>query len=154
MTHRRPPRLKGFDFLGPHRYFVTCCTLDRHDAFVKDEPALAVRSEILRTCNDRDFEEIALVLMPDHAHALVEGRTEVSAFTPFMTILRQRTAVAYRRVAGRRLWQDGYYEHVLRNEEDTREVAAYIIGNPIRKQLVERPGDYPYVWCKYGLEIV
>jgi REP element-mobilizing transposase RayT len=153
MTHRRPPRLTDFDYLGPHRYFVTCCTLDRHEAFVRDEPALAVRSEILRTSTACDFEEIALVLMPDHVHALFEGRTDAAAFIPFMTLLRQRAAVAYRRLVRRPLWQDGYHEHVLRDEERTRTVAAYIIGNPIRKQLVARVDEYPYVWCKYGLEI-
>ena len=45
MPHRRPPRLKGFDYLGPHRYFVTCCALGRHAAFVKDDPALACPGE-------------------------------------------------------------------------------------------------------------
>jgi putative transposase len=123
-------------------------------AFVKDDPTLAVRSEILRTSTECDFEEIALVLMPDHVHALFEGRTDAAAFIPFMTLLSQRTAVAYRRLVRRALWQDGYHEHVLRDEERTREVAAYIISNPIRKQLVERPDDYPYLWCKYGLEIL
>jgi putative transposase len=92
--------------------------------------------------------------MPDHLHALFDGRTDASAFIPFMTLLRQRTAIAYRRLTGRRLWQDGYYEHVLRDDEDTRAVAAYIICNPLRRALVERPRDYAYVWCKYGLEIV
>ena len=105
---------------------------------------------MLRTCTDCDFEEIALVLMPDHLHALFDGRTDASAFIPFMTLLRQRTAIVYRRMTGRRLWQAGYYEHVLRDEEDTREVVAYITWNPVRERLVERPEDYPYVWCNLG----
>ena len=89
--------------------------------------------------------------MPALVHALFEGRTDAAAFVPFMTLLRQRTAVAYRRLVRRPLWQDGYHEHVLRDEERTREVAAYIIGNPIRKQLVERPDDYPSSGSNRGL---
>ena len=54
----------------------------------------------------------------------------------------------------RRLWQDGYYEHLLRDEETTPSVVAYIIGNPVRSHLVEDPAQYPFVWCKYGLDLV
>ena len=31
----------------------------------------------------------------------------------------------------------GYYEHVLRREEDTMNVARYIFNNPVRKELVD-----------------
>ncbi len=30
-----------------------------------------------------------------------------------------------------------YYEHVLRREEDTMNVARYIFNNPVRKELVD-----------------
>src|SRR5512138_766374 len=29
----RPPRIKGFDYLGAYRYFVTFCTLERRAVF-------------------------------------------------------------------------------------------------------------------------
>ena len=40
--------------------------------------------------------------------------------------------------------QDGYHDHALRQEEDLRAVARYIIANPVRAGLVERIGDYPH----------
>lgn len=91
--------------------------------------------------------------MLDHVHGLFEGTSDGSAFVPFMELLRQRTAIAFKKLEGRRLWQPGYYEHVLRDEEDTRAVAFYIVGNPVRKGLVEMSEDYPYVWRKYGLRL-
>jgi len=34
---------------------------------------------------------------------------------------------------------------VLREEDDRLAVAAYIMANPIRARLCEKPADYPYV---------
>jgi hypothetical protein len=62
--------------------------------------------------------------MPDHLHLLMEGRNANSNFRSTMTLVRQRTAVAFhihRRVT---LWQHGYYERVLRADEQTKIVAG------------------------------
>ena len=37
------------------------------------------------------------------------------------------------RKAGCSLWQRGYYEHILRNQQDFDEAAGYITGNPVRR---------------------
>ena len=42
------------------------------------------------------------------------------------------------RKAGISLWQRGYYEHILRNQQDFNEAAGYIAGNPVRR--MEREG--------------
>ncbi|MDN5870076.1 MAG: transposase [Nitrococcus sp.] len=42
------------------------------------------------------------------------------------------------------LWQKGYHDHALRAEEDIKQVARYIIANPLRARLCNRVGDYPY----------
>ena len=42
------------------------------------------------------------------------------------------------RKAGISLWQRGYYEHILRNQQDFDEAAGYIAGNPFRR--LEREG--------------
>ena len=42
------------------------------------------------------------------------------------------------RKAGTSLWQRGYYEHILRNQQDFSEAAGYIQGNPARR--LEREG--------------
>jgi hypothetical protein len=54
-----------------------------------------------------------------------------------------------------RLWQKGYYERVLRDEEPTTDIIRYIIANPVRAGLVIEPGDYPFwgsgVYTRDGL---
>ena len=55
---------------------------------------------------------------------------------------KQRSGGAYARSRHTRLWQEGYYERVLREDDDARELARYIINNPVRADLVESPADY------------
>ncbi|MGB3974872.1 MAG: transposase [bacterium] len=39
---------------------------------------------------------------------------------------------AYRQSPGARLWQRGYYEHIIRNETDLIQIRDYILNNPSR----------------------
>ena len=48
-----------------------------------------------------------------------------------------------------RLWQKGYYDHLIRNEEDLIASARYIIANPLRAKLIANVADYPYWDCVY-----
>ena len=82
MPHRRPPRLKAFDYLGSYRNFVTCCSFDRHSAFIDRDAVDCVHEKILRTCAECDIEEIVSLFMPDHLHSLFEGLTAAAAFVP------------------------------------------------------------------------
>jgi hypothetical protein len=40
------------------------------------------------------------------------------------------------------LWQRAFYDHALRKDEDVRQIARYIIANPLRRGLVKDVGDY------------
>jgi putative transposase len=84
--------------------------------------------------------------MPDHLHLLVEGTAPDSNFRSFMRYLRRRTALEYRRLTLLDLWQDGYFERVLRDGEATATVIAYILENPVRAGLVRHWADYPFLW--------
>jgi len=151
MPLRRPRRLRAFEYRGRYRYFVTCCVHPRRPVFVDEARVWCVRAEILRTCTDRKFELIAAIYMPDHLHLLVQGASERALFTPFMTLLRQRCAIAFRRAYRATLWQDGYYERVLRREDDTVRVVEYMAGNPVRAGLVDCADAYPYLWSCVGV---
>jgi REP element-mobilizing transposase RayT len=98
----------------------------------------------------------AFVVMPNHAHGLVILRGHVGAgFKPAPTscegsltvepvgrhhslseIVRGFKALSARRIndlRGRRgapVWQRGFYEHVIRDEEDLDRVRRYIEANP------------------------
>lgn len=44
-----------------------------------------------------------------------------------------------------KLWQPSYYDHVLRKDEDILSVARYVVGNPVRKALVNHFADYEFI---------
>ena len=95
------------------------------------------------------------VIMPDHIHGIIEipkndNCRERSTTVPntktyrfgIPEIIRQFKSFSSKRInmfltqngykpflAGK-LWQKSYYEHIIRNEEDFREISEYIINNP------------------------
>jgi REP element-mobilizing transposase RayT len=84
--------------------------------------------------------------MEDHLHLLVEGESEDAHFVSMMTLLRQRTAIAYKCVRQQRLWQGGYFERVLRRADNVFDVIEYIRNNPTAADLPIERTRYPYVW--------
>ena len=48
------------------------------------------------------------------------------------------------------VWQRDFFEHRLRNDESRSQKADYILANPVRKQLVERPEDWAFVYFADG----
>ena len=84
--------------------------------------------------------------MPDHLHLVLEGMSQSSDFRHFAKVSKQRVDYVFRtQLAIRTTWQEGYYDRVLRPEEDPKAVARYIIENPVRAGLVTDPRDYPYL---------
>ncbi len=49
------------------------------------------------------------------------------------------------------LWAPAYHDRALRAEEDRREVARYLLNNPVRAGLEERVQAYPYWYCAWDI---
>src|SRR5690606_6994500 len=81
-----------------------------------------------------------LLLMPDHLHALVSFPMQESmrkVIAGFKEITAKGTGVE---------WQRDFFDHRLRNDESFEEKAHYIRMNPVRKELINRSEDWPWVW--------
>jgi REP element-mobilizing transposase RayT len=83
--------------------------------------------------------------MPDHLHLLVEGTSDEADLCGFVSAAKHRGAYAARKWIRGRLWQRGYYECVLRDEDHTRDVIRYILQNPVRAGLAKSPDEYPFL---------
>jgi REP element-mobilizing transposase RayT len=145
VRRRRPPRIGGFNYTGPHAYFLTICAFKRVPWFANHRCASETICELLRTAGDYGFAAIAYCLMPDHLHALLDGTRQDSNFRKCVSMFKQRSAFAHVRRHERPLWQDGYFEHIVRREEAIESIAAYIVANPIRAGLCTAAGEYPYL---------
>ena len=154
MRTGNPGHLKSFDYLGPHRYFLTFCVDQRLPTFTTWDRVDLVMRQFLRAAADEDMDISAYCFMPDHTHVLVEGRTERSDCRAFIKGAKQLSGYHYKQAFGRRLWQRYGYERVLRDDEGTLSVARYIVENPMRAGLVERVQEYPFLGSTYGMEAV
>jgi putative transposase len=101
--------------------------------------------QLLHTVDRFQFELTAYCFMPDHVHLLLTGMSKQSMFLPCFHAWRQVTGYGWRRMSKTRLWQEGYWDHVLRTEDDVLQCAAYIIQNPVRSGLVARASEYPFI---------
>ena len=43
-----------------------------------------------------------------------------------------------------KVWQRGFYEHILRSNESIIYKAIYIMENPLRKEIVKEVNEYPF----------
>ena len=59
-----------------------------------------------------------------------------------MEYFRRTSAFHFRREQGKRLWQEGYFDRVLRDEDATLDVVSYIVLNPVKAGLCADAGAY------------
>jgi REP-associated tyrosine transposase len=121
------------------------CTFKRSRYFRKASRAEQVRDQLLHTALDYHVEIIAYVLMPDHLHALITGLTDAADNRKCADAFRRTSSFHFNRVFASTLWQEGYFDRALRNEEATLDVVKYIVLNPVRAGLCARAIDYPYM---------
>ncbi len=141
----RPRRLEHFSYVGPALYFLTFCARNRRPTFVESSVFDATLGKFRNVAIRESFAVLAYCFMPDHAHLLVEGLKESSDLRRFAKLMKQHSGAAHALQTGQPLWQEGYYDRVLREEEDVKEVARYILDNPVRAGLVRTPSEYPYL---------
>ena len=168
---RVPPRL---DRLLPHNpvFFITACTHKRkrllanksvHDAFV---------SFSMRAYSDHNVAIGRYVIMPDHIHLFVCGPDDfelgrwVGALKQQLqkAIIGRNTQKLYATASptGRRLqsaikspvWQRGFFDHVLRNEESYGQKWNYVRDNPVRAGFVTNAEDWPFAGEIIGIDRV
>jgi putative transposase len=141
------PRIRGFNYRGVHGYSLTVCVHGRRRSL--SDPALfsAILLQIRRAADANDFHLLAYCFMPDHLHLVVEGRSPAADLHRFVKAWKQKTGFDYAKQTGSRLWQVGFFDHVLRSNESTARHVAYILANPVRAGLARTVGEYPYAGC-------
>ncbi len=80
------------------------------------------------------------LLMPDHLHALVSFLAEeamAACWRDWKRFTAKQTGVC---------WQRDFFDHRIRHHEGLEAKAEYIRQNPVRKGLVAKPGDWPWVF--------
>ncbi|RDH82032.1 MAG: transposase [endosymbiont of Escarpia spicata] len=113
-----------------------------------------LRSTIRKVKGDHPFQIDAIVILPEHLHAIwtlppgdADFKTRWSlikaGFSRALPKTEALSASRYRR-GERGIWQRRFWEHQIRDEEDFRRHVDYIHWNPVKHGLAERVIDWPW----------
>ena len=140
---RRPPRLGRIIATGP-LYFVTFCTHERLRFLAKDEVHNAFVLFAKRAEQTFHVAVGRYVIMPDHVHLFVRGDYNFR-LGPWIGSLKQALAKAatLSRAKGQ-IWEEGFFDHILRTKESYSQKWNYVRENPARAGLVRSAADWPY----------
>ena len=145
----RPPENQRLDpalYATPNIVcFMTVRAYLEQSPFVRDELNRVVL-DILRAEQARlKCFVYTYCLMPDHLHFLVSPQQEGVSTLTFTDQFKGKTTNASWTAGWRgKLWQPRYFDHIVRTEEGLAAISEYILKNPVRKGLVERPEDWQW----------
>jgi putative transposase len=140
------------NFVPGGTYFFTV-TLQNRRSQVLVEHVDLLRHAFRATRGERPFDIDAIVVLPDHLHAVMtlpEDDQDFSGRWRRMKSLFTRLAVA-RGVPAKcnqrgeyNLWQSRFWEHTIQDETDFSQHVDYIHYNPVKHGLVSRVCDWPH----------
>ena len=125
-------------------YHLTWTTHQRQPYLSNFHTAHILAQHILLIEKEQRATSLAWVIMPDHVHWLVQLQDE--SLSKLVKSIKARSALAINKSLGKRgkLWQEGFYDRAVRNEDDLKSIARYIVANPIRAGLCQNIGDYSF----------
>ena len=148
--HRSTELRKGRYSRSGYFYMTTIVTHQRERHFASWECGRLLCTEMKQLHDTDDVYSLAWVIMPEHCHWLFELRNIDLARC--MLKFKSRSALTLNHHLQRhgRIWQPGYYERSMRDEDELKQAAQYIISNPVRRGLVNNMNDYP-LWDAFWL---
>ena len=140
---RLPPRLTRI-FENNPVFFVTFCNYRRRKLLATNAVNSAFSEFAIRAYNEHNIAVGRYVIMPDHLHLFVCGPDDFE-LGKWIGLLKQflGKAIEYKQ-SNDPIWQRGFFDHVLRSEENCGHKWNYVRENPVRAGLVARSEDWPY----------
>ena len=148
LPKRKPNRLADYDYSSNGAYFITICTKNKECILsrITVGTSIARPQEIVLTSTgavvDKAIREIPkhyegvfvdnYVIMPNHIHMIIrierlDGRPMV---VPTVSRIIQQMKGFATKQAGRPIWQEKAYDHIIRDDYDYMTKYQYIDDNP------------------------
>jgi putative transposase len=127
-------------------FFLTIVTADRFPFFCDPTRLEVVKNAVKRARVRHGVRFKAWVILPNHLHWLmVPGKADYSKVISFF----KRSVGASMRNRGLSngvgyLWQDRFWEHTIRDDDDYWNSVEYIHYNPVKHGLVKSPAAWEY----------
>lgn len=144
-VRERRHRLDREAYLGEVVVAFTACVACRRALF--QEPGIVQNFvEVLRSSAIRYASTVILFcFMPDHVHFVLRGDKPTADVWRAMVTFKQHTGFWLRRNKTGTRWQKGFFDRVIRGDDDLIGVLRYIVDNPVRAGLVTAWREYPFL---------
>jgi REP element-mobilizing transposase RayT len=125
--------------------------------WLKDQRIAALLSESLHYPDTREYELIVFCIMPNHGHLVCSPLKDIhqvaQPLQKIMHSLKGRSARKANLILARsgKFWQHENYDHVVRNEAELKRIVRYVVNNPVKAGLVDKPEDWKWTYSKYGM---
>jgi putative transposase len=108
-----------------------------------------LRAAFRKARSERPFVTDAIVILPDHLHAILTLPFGDSDFSDRWrrikgSVIAAGTAISRDHRGEYALWQKQFWEHTIRDERDFERCADYVHFNPVKHQLATSPSDWPF----------
>jgi putative transposase len=136
--------------------FITAVTNNRIP-YLRAEADLALFWQTLRFVQEiHPFNLLAHVTLDQHFHWLLWVRDPNGDFSTVLHSLKRNFTINFKRAHGIassfQLWQDRFWDHVIRNTRDLERHFDYIHYNPVKHGYVKRPEDWAQSTYTHWLE--
>ncbi len=134
------------------KFFCTLTLADRQSTALVDHVGV-LRAAFRVARKERPFAIDAIVILPDHLHAILSLPADDADFPGrwrrikgyFSThLLEAGSDIKRHRNGELALWQRRYWEHTIRDDGDFARHVDYIHYNPVKHGLVKRVCDWPH----------
>ena len=129
----------------PNQIYLITTVTHRRERIFNDFLLGRIVVDSLRYMEQKQqIESLSYVVMPDHLHWLV-SLGNAGSLSKVVADVKRKSAYRINQLRNRigsPVWQRGFHDHAIRKEEGIRDVARYIVANPLRAGLVKRVGDY------------
>ena len=148
---------------GCYFFTVNLATRTGNDLLIREIGAL--REAFRQTRADRPFEIDAIVILPDHLHAIWQMPPNDDDFSTRWRLIKSRFSQriesseaisASRLKTGERgIWQRRFWKHAIRDERDYTNHLDYIHYNPVKHGYCEHVTEWPHSsfhrWVERGV---
>ncbi|MBW8457723.1 MAG: transposase [Thiobacillus sp.] len=150
MSHYRRSRMGGAT------YFFTVVTYRRQPLLTRPEAMDALREAFRSVQHAHPFEMDAVVILPDHLHALCTLPAGDEDFSRRWAMIKRLVSRAVGHLAApvatpsmktrheSGFWQRRFWEHLIRDDNDFARHMDYIHFNAVKHGHAGRPADWPH----------
>ncbi|MFO0848392.1 MAG: transposase [Gemmataceae bacterium] len=146
------------NYVSGGTYFFTLVTYRRRPILTTPLARDCLRSAFEQEQAARPFDLPAVVLLPDHLHAIWALPVGDADYSTRWRRIKERFTESFLADGGveaavsksqerrhqRGVWQPRFWEHTVRDEDDLKRCLDYLHYNPVRHGLVRRVADYPW----------